>query len=147
MQVLSRSTLEKWEHEIILYAVDFHTVWWYKRKFSCKSEKSQKLSRDMRYDFKLLPQNLRVHTIFTRSFCGDLSEAILKLFLTDCSAEMLVLVGCCYHKMNIKRVSLFSVSVIFWKIFSFFGESASICVNYEFHITERRKADRICCGN
>ncbi|GAA53089.1 phosphatidylinositol glycan class F [Clonorchis sinensis] len=35
--------------------------------------------------------------------CGDLSEAILRLFITDSSAQMLVLVGCCYHKMNVGR--------------------------------------------
>ncbi|KER21373.1 hypothetical protein T265_15104 [Opisthorchis viverrini] len=35
--------------------------------------------------------------------CGDLSEAIVRLFIQDASAQMLVLVGCCYHKMSLRR--------------------------------------------
>lgn len=34
--------------------------------------------------------------------CGDLSEAVLKLFHLDPNARGLVLVSCCYHKMSLR---------------------------------------------
>ncbi|CAH8598232.1 unnamed protein product [Schistosoma bovis] len=35
--------------------------------------------------------------------CGDLSQSMIELFHQDCSAKILLLVGCCYHKMTVEK--------------------------------------------
>uniref|UniRef100_A0A5K4F363 Methyltranfer_dom domain-containing protein n=1 Tax=Schistosoma mansoni TaxID=6183 RepID=A0A5K4F363_SCHMA len=35
--------------------------------------------------------------------CGDLSQSMIELFQKDNSAQILLLVGCCYHKMTVKK--------------------------------------------
>ncbi|KAH8857798.1 RRNAD1-like [Schistosoma japonicum] len=35
--------------------------------------------------------------------CGDLSQSMIELFHKDCSAQIILLVGCCYHKMTLDR--------------------------------------------
>ncbi|VDP47735.1 unnamed protein product [Schistosoma mattheei] len=38
--------------------------------------------------------------------CGDLSQSMIELFHQDCSAKILLLVGCCYHKMTVEKVRI-----------------------------------------